>query len=51
MIQRQKGHWHYNASRVPGSVKKPVGFEEWFYTGPSWFFGHAKPTKKKGKKG
>lgn len=51
MLQKVKGHWFYSRSRASGELKKPAGFEEWFYTGPTWHFGHAKPVKKKGKKG
>ncbi len=51
MLPQVKGRWHYNKSRFPGTLKKPAGFEAWFYTGPSWHFGHSPPTKKKGKKG
>ena len=30
----------YNKSRVSGHFKKIVGFEDWFYTGPTKHFGH-----------
>jgi hypothetical protein len=32
--------WVYNKGRVSGSFKKIIGFEAWFYTGPSKHFGH-----------
>ena len=35
-----------NVSAVRGYFKKIVGFEEWFYTGPSLHFGHF-PSRKK----
>ena len=38
-------NWFYSKSRVKGEVKKPLGFEAWFYTGPTRYFGHA-PCKK-----
>jgi len=41
-MTHQKGRrWRYNASAVSGYVRKPVGFEDWFYTGPSLVFGHS----------
>ena len=47
---KPRGHWRYSKSAIRNcSVPKPVGFEDWFYTGPSWHFGHF-PPKKSGKK-
>jgi len=49
MSEPNKGKWRYNASALKGYVKKPVGFEAWFYTGPSFAFGHF-PSRKSGKR-
>ena len=38
--------WFYSRSRVPSSLKKIKGFEDWFYSGPSRFFGHPNDIKK-----
>jgi hypothetical protein len=46
---RNKLFW--SKSRVPGNFKKPTGFEDWFYTGPTKHFGHPNANKRKGKKG
>ncbi len=46
IVVPKKDKWVYNKSRVGGDFKKIAGFEEWFYTGPSRFFGHVKPPKK-----
>jgi hypothetical protein len=42
--------WFRSASAVRGAVKKPAGFEDWFYTGPTRHFGHAPPRKGRGAK-
>lgn len=42
--------WHVNKSAVRGEVKKPAGFEAWFYTGPTLAFGHYPPRKGPGAK-
>jgi hypothetical protein len=49
-IVPQKGDkWFYSRSRESRfSFKKIQGFEAWFYTGPSWHFGH--PNDNKGRK-
>ena len=49
MANIKKGRWRYNKSAVSGYLKKPVGFEDWFYTGPTLAFGHF-PGKHSGKK-
>lgn len=49
MVHSKQDRWHVNKSAIVHSVKKPVGFEEWFYTGPTKWFGH-KPNPKKGKR-
>jgi len=49
MAHIKSGGWRYNASALKGYFKKPVGFEEWFYTGPSLDFGHF-PNPKKGQR-
>ena len=37
-------------SAIPNAyVKKPAGFEAWFYTGATRHFGHNPPVKKKRK--
>jgi len=46
----KKDKWRYNQSRAPGELKKPKGFESYFYTGPTLDFGHPNANKKKGKK-
>jgi len=40
----KKDKWFYSKSRARGSVKKPLGFEDWFYTGPTLHFGHYPPS-------
>ncbi len=39
----KKDIWVYNKTRVSGYFKKIVGFEDWFYTGPTNHFGHYPP--------
>lgn len=45
----QPTRWFYSRSRFPFELKKPKGFEEWFYTGPSLDFGHPNDIKKRSK--
>lgn len=40
------GRFYYNQSCVKHKIKKPQGYEEWFYTGPSYHFGHPNDSKK-----
>ena len=37
--------WFVSRSAVRGAVKKPTGFEAWFYTGATRHFGHFPPRK------
>ncbi len=46
-VRPSKTRWHTNASAVKGYVKKPKGFEAWFYTGPTLHFGHIQKPKRK----
>lgn len=42
--------WFWSISALRWyNFKAPVGFEDWFYTGPTLYFGHAKSSKR-GKK-
>ena len=50
MANIKSGQWRYSKSALRGYFKKPVGFEEWFYTGPSLNFGHFPPRKGAGKR-
>lgn len=43
----KKDKWFYSKSRAPFALKKPVGFEEWFYTGGTRCFGHSNDIKKR----
>ena len=49
IVQPKADKWFYSKSRAPFELKKPVGFEDWFYTGPSLFFGHPNDIKKRSK--
>lgn len=42
------GRWFVSRSAIRYQMKKPLGFEAWFYTGPTLHFGHF-PSKKKGR--
>ena len=48
-VRPQKKRVFFSKSRAPWEVKKPAGFEAWFYTGGSVIFGHY-PSRKKGGK-
>jgi hypothetical protein len=39
--------WFVSKSAVRYDFPAPVGFEAWFYTGPSFHFGHFPPKGKK----
>ena len=49
-IVPKRDKWFYSRSRAPFALKKPKGFENWFYTGPTLDFGHPNAHKKKAKK-
>jgi hypothetical protein len=34
-------------SAIRAYLRKPKGFEAWFYTGPTRHFGHAPPKKRR----
>ena len=44
--KNENARWVYNASARSGYFKKIVGYEAWFYTGPSLNFGHVQKVKK-----
>ena len=47
VVPQKKDTWFYSRSRVPFSLKKIQGFEEWFYTGGSLCFGHPNDINKR----
>jgi len=47
--RRRARRWAASASALRGPLKKPAGFEKWFYDGPSLHFGHSPPKKKGGR--
>lgn len=49
IVQPQATKWFYSKSCAPFEMKKVKGFEEWFYTGPSQYFGHPNDVKKRRK--
>jgi len=46
----REARWFRSASALRATLKKPAGFEDWFYTGPTLHFGHAPPRKGRGAK-
>ena len=45
MANKKSKGWFVSKSSARGYVKKPKGFEAWFYTGPTLKFGHFPPKK------
>lgn len=46
IVQPKKDRWFFSKSRSQWALKKPKGFEEWFYTGGTFHFGHPNDIKK-----